>query len=87
MTNEFLIRLKAYDGMKELLLKSYFTKEITEHLKMFNYMEKHEIPIYIPKENDSYYPQYDGTEVFINSITFTFGGKEAIPCLDVWVNV
>lgn len=87
MNNEFLIRLKAYVHTKEILLKAYTTKNVSEHIKIFNYMKENEIPMYIPEEDHSYYPQYDGEEVFINSITFTFGGKQAIPCLDVWVNV
>ena len=87
MNDNFLIRLKSYVHTREILLKAYYTTEITEHIKAFNYMKDHEIPVYIPVEDNSSYPKYDGEEVFIYSITFTFGGKEVIPCLDVWVNV
>ena len=87
MKNGFLVRLWGMIDDKNLLLKSYETNNITETLKLFDYMEKNDIPIINKAETNSIYPQYDNEEYYIYDITFNFGGHETVPCLDVWVEL
>lgn len=91
--NNFLIKLNGYSKNKnknkneDIMLKAYWTENITETIKLFDYMKKNDIPITNTAEKNSYYPEYDDEEFYIDYIQFNFGGKEAVPCLEVWVEL
>lgn len=89
MNNTFLVRLKGCfkNSDKEIMLKAYWTENITETIKLFDYMKKNDIPITNTAEDNSYYPEYDNEEFHIESIQFNFGGREVVPCLDIWVEL
>lgn len=84
MKKEFLIRLINYEDEK--MIKAFFSNNITELLKLYLFAKEEEVYIDIPIE-DNGRSKYDGHEAYIKDVRISFGGKEALTCLNVYVEV
>ena len=78
MSNEVLIRLKSIKN--DSLISTFYTEKPSEYLKMYLICKKEEIPLYAKNMNNE-------IECFIEDINIFFGGKDNIPCIDIWVEV
>ena len=88
MKNNFLIRMMTWEDDHEYptMIKAFYSKHITELLKLYITAKENEIIINIPKENEGH-SKFDGREAYVTDIQINFGGNESITCLDVYVEV
>lgn len=88
MENNFLIRMMTWEDNYEYptMIKAFYSKRITELLKLYITAKEKEILINIPEENEGH-SKFDGHEAYVIDVQINFGGKEAITCLDVYVEV
>lgn len=85
MSNEVLIRLKDIkDGD---LISTFYTEKPSEYLKMYLLCKKEQIPLRVDNIGYNKIIKYTDDEIegFIEDINVFFGGKESIPCIDIWI--
>ena len=86
VNNKFLVRLKTYNGKYDEMLAAYYTKNISETIKLFHFMKENDIGVTVPNRfGEKGATEYDGEEYGIEEILFSFGTDEIMPCLDVWI--
>ena len=85
MSNEVLIRLK--DIKDKDLISAFYTEKPSEYLKMYLLCKKEQIPLLVNNIGYNKNMKYadDEIEGFIENINVFFGGKESIPCIDIWI--
>ena len=86
MRHEFLIKMMTFKNGKEKMIKTFYSNNITELLKLYLLAKEEDIQIDIPEENKGH-SEYDGHEAYVDDIRITFGGKETITCLNIYVEV
>lgn len=88
MENNFLIRMITYEDNNEYptMIKTFYSKRITELLKLYIIAKEKKILINIPEENEGH-SKFDGYEAYVTDVQISFGGEEAMTCLDIYVEV
>ena len=86
MKDKFLIRMMTYEDDKEVMIKAFFSENITELLNLYLVAKENDISIDIPIEEEGH-SKYDGQEALVKEIRISFGGHESITCLNIYVDV
>ena len=88
MKEKFLIRMMTWEKGKEYptMIKAFHSEKITELLNLYLTAKSNDILISIPIEEDGE-SEFDGHEAYVDEVKITFGGHEAITCLDIYVEV
>ena len=86
MKDKFLIRMMTYEDDKEVMIKAFFSENITELLNLYLVAKENDISIDIPTEEEGH-SKYDGQEALVKEIRINFGGHESITCLNIYVDV
>ena len=84
MEENFLIKLETKE---EQIVKTWWSKNITELLHLFLMAKDNEIPIDIPCESGFNHSKYDGAEAYVDSVRIRAGGVESLLVLNVIVEV
>lgn len=81
-----LVRLFDADSEKEIpIVKTYYTSDYSETLKMYQFMQVEEIPIKVP--DDNYFgDKYNGNLMFITDIEVIFGSESSLVCIDIYAS-
>lgn len=88
MKEKFLIRMMTWEKEKDYptMIKAFHSEKITELLNLYLVAKSNNIPISIPVEEDGE-SKFDGHKAYVDEIGITFGGHEAITCLNIYVEV
>lgn len=88
MDKGFLIRMMTWEENKDYptMIKAFYSKDITELLKLYLIAKEQEIPINIPREEEGH-SKFDGKIAYVENVDINFGGYEAITCLNIYVRV
>lgn len=88
MKEKFLIRMMTWEKGKDYptMIKAFYSEKITELLNLYLTAKSNDILIDIPVEEDGK-SKFDGHEAYVDEVRITFGGHEAITCLNVYVEV
>ena len=88
MNEKFLIRMMTWEENREYptMIKAFYSEKISELLKLYLTAKNNGIPIDIPEEEEGT-SKFDGHEAYVDEIRITFGGREAITCLNIYVEV
>jgi len=86
VNNQVLIRLMDWEN--DNMIRAFYTEKPENFLAMYDYCDKHDMPIYIPQNLNKEDDPYNNVECgFIEEIHIGFGGNESIPNIDIWVKV
>lgn len=82
-----LVRLFDADSEKEIIpiIKTYYTSDYSETLKMYQFMQVEEIPIKVPDDND-FGDKHNGNLMFITDIEVIFGSESSLVCIDIYAS-
>lgn len=83
--NTLLVRLKNIKN--ESMIRAYYTENMADTIKMYKTIIDNDVSMYVGVENFDHPDGYSGEQVFPKEMDYTFGGKDSLCCLDIWVEV
>lgn len=82
--NEFLVRVKRYENDKEHILAAFYTDNLSEYIKIIDYMQLNDIALFLPGD-DSIAEAYKNEIFVIEDFQILIASEISKTCLDIWV--
>lgn len=80
------VLIKLVDASNEYMINAFFTQDPTMYLKMYTFMQEHNIDIDINLDDNKESP-YDDKIGTITDIFVSCGDKDTYPCIQIYVEV